>query len=501
MSLSQNWQELLSTALVGTGRSKPANLSTGSGLDSLWETLEADLEGTLLAKAVGLYLFRQSGAKPATTQLSGPLPAQADPRKRLSRRSQGHLKRMLRGDLREVLPEFLAAVYRADLAIPPSLLPALLDCPNNPEQQLAVALVLGPRGQWLAKQNPEWDWVGSNHSTPEQDWETGSGLQRIEALRQLRQTDPQKALGLLKSSWPSETPENRAEFLGSLETSLSIADEEFLETILDDKRKEVRKAAADLLARLPQSRLVARMTERVKALVHLEIPKPKGLIGRLVGTTGPLSLQVNFPESCDKAMQRDGIEQKNVPYGMGEKTWWLVQMVGMVPLKHWGLPADWIAAVNGESSALLGAWSEAAVRYGDTEWAEALLEHALVSGNRNVLLHRLFDVLSPEQSQPMLIEALEKYPDFIRGPFPAPALWIKPLVMTYLEVGRSNPENLSWVANQLPELVLGWPLEMVGELENWVRRLPQERTWIHSQADKALALLEFRKSMLEGLQQ
>lgn len=297
MSLSQSWQDLLSAALVGTGRSKPANQSTGTGLDSLWQELEADPESLLLAKAASLHLFRQSGAKPASTQLSEPPPAQADPRKMLRPRSQGHLKRMLRGDFREVLPEFLEAVYKTNLQIPAIHLPALLHQGSDKALQAVVARVLGPRGHWLATQNPEWNWVGSGHSTPEQDWETGSNLQRLEALRLLRQPDPTKALELLKTTWASEPPENRAEFLGCLETNLSMADEDFLETVLDDKRKEVRKAAAELLARLPESRLVARMTERVKALVRLEAPKPKGLIGRLVGTTGPLSLQVRYSRS------------------------------------------------------------------------------------------------------------------------------------------------------------------------------------------------------------
>ena len=39
-------------------------------------------------------------------------------------------------------------------------------------------------------------------------------------------------------------------------------DEPFLESALDDRSREVRQQAADLLTRLPDSRLALRMAER-----------------------------------------------------------------------------------------------------------------------------------------------------------------------------------------------------------------------------------------------
>ena len=109
----------------------------------------------------------------------------------------------------------------------------------------------------------------------------------------------------------------------SLRERLSLADEAFLEQALDDRRKEVRRAAQALLAGLPGAQLGERCKARLAGILALG-----GLPGR--------SLQVRLPEACDKAMQRDGIGLQK-PWNMGEKAGWLMDMVQSVPPVWWSI--------------------------------------------------------------------------------------------------------------------------------------------------------------------
>jgi hypothetical protein len=133
---------------------------------------------------------------------------------------------------------------------------------------------LGKRGRWLARQNPDWAYAVAGEVPDEpgaidEAWTTGTPEARVALLRQLRQADPARGRELLASTWKTDGPEDRAAFLKAFEIGLGPDDEPFLEAALDDRRKEVRAAAIELLTRLPGSRLVRRMIERVAPLLSL----------------------------------------------------------------------------------------------------------------------------------------------------------------------------------------------------------------------------------------
>jgi hypothetical protein len=181
---------------------------------------------------------------------------------------------------------------------------------------------------------------------------------------------------VLEASWAQETPTDRPGFLAVLEHALSLADEPFLERALEDKRKEVRQQAAALLARLPGSALAARMTERAMRLITL-------------GTTmlRRARLDVVLPEAADAAMIRDGITPKPpAGTGVGEKAWWLAQIVGAVPpsawTAAWSLDADRIVRAVADHEwrePLVAGWLAATERYRDAAWARALWENEAIA--------------------------------------------------------------------------------------------------------------------------
>lgn len=140
-------------------------------------------------------------------------------------------------------------------------------------------------------------------------------------------------------------------------------DEPLLEAALDDRRREVCRRAAQLLASLPGSRHGARMATRAVPLVRVD--------GRL-----RKRLVVDLPADVDDAMVRDGVEAK--PPSGGERRWWLVQLVAGTPLRAWSdalgrSPADLVAlARSSDAEPLVEGWSAAAAQ-GDEAWAAVLL--------------------------------------------------------------------------------------------------------------------------------
>lgn len=324
-------EELVSTALVGTDR-RP-------------------YQGELLESAAVQAVRRRAGqvagkvdpGEPAPEEDAQPFRAQAADR----------LRRLLGGDHERLLPEWLEAAAATGRRVPPQALPDLLDRGRRDRSIRAqLGILAGQRGRWLARRNPAWAYL-LEEATGE-TWELGSPADRRAHLRHLRANDRGAARDLLLSTWEKETPDDRAEFLPLLDDGLSMADEEFLESALDDRRREVRQEAANLLTRLPDSRLSRRMAERA---------------ARCLRTQGG-TVTVEPPRECDRAMERDGIRAK-APRGTGERAWWLQQVIARAPLSLWSTELlkkkipEWDAEVK------LG-WVRAAVLQRDPVWARAM---------------------------------------------------------------------------------------------------------------------------------
>jgi hypothetical protein len=328
------WEELASVALVGTGR-RP-------------------YDGVLLEDAAVEVARRRAGWP--LGEVAPPEPAPEEDRPAVARPAAERLVRIMGGEHERLLPEWLSAAAGTGSRVPPFVLPELLERGRRDRSiRVHLGVLAGQRGRWLAALNPDWDYLLEEPTG--ETWELGGAADRRAHLRALRKADPARARGLLESTWERETPDDRAEFVEVLADGLSMDDEPFLESALDDRRREVRQAAANLLARLPGSRLSRRMAERARACVAI------------AGN----AILIEAPRACDKAMERDGIRPKP-PRGIGERAWWLQQVIARAPLAVWGRPPaqllqmripDWDADVR-------TAWVRAAVLQKDPEWARAM---------------------------------------------------------------------------------------------------------------------------------
>ncbi|MFF0363590.1 DUF5691 domain-containing protein [Streptomyces fungicidicus] len=383
-SLPATWEELVTTALLGTDRRTPAGSAPGP-----------DAPSALLDAAAVETVRRRAGLRPARAA-ERPRPAPDDSRPPLPPAAARRLAMLLadrpgasgggrRGtapDLMELLPQWLAAANARGFAAPPAELPALLDAARGRTDLRPAALrFAGPRALWLARLNPDWRFAlrstpGGGASVPGPNdtegirrlWQEGLFAERVALLTAVRSRDPAAGRDLLAATWATERAEDRLMFLDSLRAGLRPDDEPFLEGALADRSRNVRATAAELLSALPGSALAGRMAARAGACVAVD------------RTRDVPEIVVEAPHECDAGMERDGVLAK-APAGRGERSWWLGQLVEAAPLGSWsrrlgGRTPQQIVALpvaDDWQGELHAAWCRAAVRQRDAAWPRALL--------------------------------------------------------------------------------------------------------------------------------
>ena len=528
--MNELWVDLVTTAVLGTERRAFALPPIDGALGGLLGQIDpTDREGALLSMAALVALARQAGRLPAQRPQASAPPSHDDDLPLCPERAVQHLVALLGGGAqRAVLPEWLAALAARGRRIPAAQLPGLLDLGRSqPDLRAAILPVLGKRGAWLARQNPDWSYANFEFSvlsfelTPEQlgthdshlktVWETGTRAERVALLLDARRHAPELARELMKLTWASEKADDRAAFVATFEHSLSMADEPLLELFLDDRSKEVRRAAAGLLLRLPESRLVARMTARARPLLSWSSGEKARLLARRQGQSA--RLVVATPADCDATMLRDGIDPHPPTHRqkLGEKAWLLVQVLGAVPPSTWSeqwqvAPAELIRAAQGDwKHALIEGWRAAALNTRDADWAAALLADDLSAAD-------LMDALPPERQEALLLATLRmectplhKHPvlDLLRK---TRHTWSAELTRAVLRtVHRHMRKWKDTYDYQLrgaltDEFARRMPPALLAEIAgSWPEETEVRERW-QGVIDKLLITLQFRHDMLEALQ-
>jgi hypothetical protein len=486
------WDGLVATALLGTER-RPVSLPGPGGAlgDTLARLDTADGEGTLLGAAAMVALWRRAGRRAPADTGPSPEPCPVEEAPRVGAAAGERLAGLLEGEHRRLLDEWLDLAARAGRRAPEEHLPALLALgANRLDLRLPVVAVAGRRGPWLGAQNPAWAWAAGIDDA-DRTWATGDPDARRLLLAHLRSTDPARGRDLVASTWSSEAPEDRAAFVAAMATNLSPDDEPFLEAALDDRRKEVRRAAADLLSRLPTSRLAGRMAERARALVGVK------------GRRRRLTVSPPAPAAVDTAAVRDGLDPGR---GGGERARLLWQIAAAAPLDTWTdvLAADVagvlrVAGESDHSSELLAGWTTAAARQRNAAWANALLER--------VETPSLVGALPPHQAEAAVahriaatgMTAVPTLAMLLHVPPP----WSEPLsldVVTAIarEVARpaTQPGAAQALRQALPEVALRLDRSVARHAESVLSR--PDTWWARSVRD-LLDLLTFRWEMAEEL--
>ena len=465
MSTDAGWDDLVSTALLGTERRPlaPARLPAPV-TDAVARVAAAgprDAATTLLDTAALTAVFSRAGTAPA------PAPPALTAAPAIGRVATGPAAARLGGllaaldpDLRGssgeaggLMAQWLDVAAERGIAAAPAHLPALLAlATRRPEFTRAVAAVLGPRGWWLAGLHEEWSRAVARHQPAGQPlgavardaqlgqdaWERGSSAQRRDWLTTLRATDPAAARGaLLALEWKAEKGEDRAAFTDVLEVGLTPADEELLERARSDRRQDVRSTAERLLTRLPGSAYSQQITAAATACLRLE----RHLLKR--------TLVATLPESEPAPVT---MTLATAPPGVGPAAWLLRHLIGATPPAVWqdalGLDAPALVALpvtGGLTDVVHGGWALAAARHQDPAWARALLPR-VPDADRVPLLQALPAeervaalIRQVQETEPSDRDALARLDAAVAaGPDPWPA----PLADAVLSWLAGVPENL-----------------------------------------------------------
>jgi hypothetical protein len=514
----QNWQELLNIALVGTERQELSLTRADDAIGALLEQLDrAEKERSALRAAALLAGYRRAGF-PLRADDSPPPAAEPEDRPRCRPEAAQDLARMLQGEFREALPEWLTLAAQLGRRVPEECLPDLLELGrHHSDLRAAILPVLGRRGRWLAAQNPDWKYALQftlfEEETPEEApdaagierrWQIGIRGTRAGLLAHLRRSDPAQGRALVESTWQQDAPEERAAFVKAFTDGLTMDDEPFLESALDDKRREVRREAAELLARLPESRLCLRMIARARPLLRLVRPLLKADI-----------LEVTLPEACDKALIRDGIEPKP-PQGTGEKSWWLLQIVALTPLASWTrqfgkTPAEIVDANRAKEwrDTLLDAWTWATRRQRDPEWAEALLNAWIEHRGGNVTRGPVpwAEMLPKPMLEAFALRLLRTNTGPLMHAHPALPLlqqcgptWSAELTRAVCDqmadrIQKKTGPDLSVMAYSIELFAPFVPLELSAEFQALWKQAAEPMPYLQNRLDKHLAAAQFRREM------
>ncbi|MFI0407495.1 DUF5691 domain-containing protein [Actinomadura sp. 3N508] len=436
------WNEHVTAALLGTERRDPPALPGAPAT--------GDRPGRLLDQAAVLAVRRRAGRVPA---VEAPVPVALAPVEDVPvvpGPAAARLRRILGGEQIRVLPEWLDAAAGRGLRVPAQSLPDLLERGRGDRVlRPSIARAAGRRGVWLALQNTDWAYLVGSGDDPgggPEVWETGTRNRRVAYLTMLRGTDPGKARELLRETWATEPAPDRAAFLATFAHGLSLDDEEFLESALEDRGKDVRQYASDLLARMPGSAYGERMAARARACLTAEQRVARGRRQTWV--------RVEPPEAHGDDLARDGVpfhpSGSFAPRGggapVGTRAAWLREILARTPLSTWTelfalppmeivcLPIG-VAGGSGGSSPQddresdgrdvhIG-WARAALGQHDAEWARALLKGGVMVDEPEALADLLSVLPEAERDAAAadLIRWVEGQPDMLRVLERVPGPW------------------------------------------------------------------------------
>jgi hypothetical protein len=375
--MSAVWSPLLPLAMVGTDRHASALPAwpgdVGQLVAQVGSSGDSAASGALRVAAV-LATCALAGAQGG--EWTTPLPAGAS-HDSLLELPEGPIRAAVSWALQDGPLRLQHAVFttlaQGGYRLPLNLLAQALDLGRRTVLFRPLLLsVLGERGLWLASHRDEWRYAAGVSAEEPDDarWNEGSFEQRRAFLQRERAADPQAARERLAQGLDELSAKERADLVAVLAEGLGPDDEPLLDKLLADRSREVRQAACVQLLRLPEAAHTQRAIGRLAPLLASE----RVLLRQ--------QWKIDAPPAATPDWKADNLDPARPKYeSLGERAWWLHQLVRQVPLAWWtqhtGLSAAellrWAAGTDW-TEALLRGWRDVLLAAPDTAWCEAFLD-------------------------------------------------------------------------------------------------------------------------------
>lgn len=352
---------MVKTALLGTDRS-PLSTQTIDFLTRRGIYPNADPAQNALKAAAVLGRFQRLKAKESPSIDPLPHPCPTDNGEYCNPITTRLLDSILQGTHVSVWPEFVTLTRKYKRLLPPRSLPDIFENPTFLESLLEDwPAMIGQRGIWLMQQNPDW-----LIHLPVENWETAHKKQRLSAVRWWRKTLPAQGLRHIQSIWSEESWQTRLDFLKLMRINLSLADAPFLESCLEDPRREIRTEATVILADLPGSSISEKICRHILSWIAWK----QG------------ALKMKLPDTPDEISGTFELPFTEKMAGPGLKVSLLCQLISRIPPVRWSVhfeksPVEILAAFHqhewGET--LTVALFEALVRFPEETWMTAAIEY------------------------------------------------------------------------------------------------------------------------------
>ena len=365
------WSSLCSRALSGRANQPDWQLPPVEGpLGALLQQLnyQAQPEQSVLRASALLSHYQRVGrlvaqdcpaeAPPIATQSAQPAPLAA----------RREMQRLLKDDANTtfLLIEWLEQAAARGYPIPASCLPRLFSLARQSTALgHAVTAAMGAPGRWLASQNPQWNAWSGPEQLDQSNWLDAGRVVRLQWFSQLLHAEPAHARTLLRASWEQHPAKQRSELLALLGPRPVPDDQAWLESLLNDRSKEVRTVALGLLRYFPDSTLQQARAQFIRQFLEFNAG---GLLSRASLTLG------DFDSGLDQATWQALQLPEPIPSELEQRV--------SLALLHL-LPALPLSSVfNADASVLLKALEQLKA----TAWPEALHKNK-ARVLRSALLH------------------------------------------------------------------------------------------------------------------
>ncbi|MGB3547317.1 MAG: DUF5691 domain-containing protein [Saprospiraceae bacterium] len=337
-------------------------------------------------------------------------------------RTAHRLALILDGTYRPALPELLSILEERGQLLPPASLPQLLNLALEKSALLPTILAAGgKRLAWLAAAHPLWRQLlpipaGMSAGEVRETLLATPKDERVDLLSRYRAANAAAAREALQDLSAKLGSPELAKMIAGLAAGLTPEDEPFLLEYRRHGRKEVREAAAGVLAQLPSGTY----QDESLALLTPLFSNTKKLLGKR-------QLSLELPATVPKDAKFYGISAKGGRSGAGLS--YLLQLLEQVPPARLTeklnvTPPDFLNFIHGrrEVESLRQAIAIALDRHPDPEWQAALLRYILDRNNssywRLPIVRKLFRAAPASIFTPLATEWLQEHGPLIPASHP-----------------------------------------------------------------------------------